>query len=326
MTSQQLGVPDFDSRRILGTRVGLRPFRKTGYRFEVERVGEKRLIHNYGHGGAGVTLSYGCAMEVADAIGNCDKASVAILGAGVMGLTAARILAARGAFVSVYSESFTPNTTSDVAGAQWSPSYIEIGDSQRAQFNRILQRSFDLFNELDERHGVYSRPNYTDLEGDHSFRDIPSGVLPPRDEFQRLPWSDVRASGYLYQTLLIEPSVFLARTTEDCERMGVRFERRRFESKEEVLALPQACIVNCLGLGAGSLFDDPLMRPVRGQLVLLEPQDLPWLLSHRDGYVFPRSDAILLGGTLEQGVTSLKPDPDATESILRRNREFFHPS
>jgi D-amino-acid oxidase len=48
-------------------RVGLRPFRQGGVR--LERQAGTRLIHNYGHGGSGVTLSWGCAFEVADLVG-----------------------------------------------------------------------------------------------------------------------------------------------------------------------------------------------------------------------------------------------------------------
>jgi D-amino-acid oxidase len=46
------------------TRVGLRPFRKQNVR--LERETHTQIIHNYGHGGAGVTFSWGCAQEVAD--------------------------------------------------------------------------------------------------------------------------------------------------------------------------------------------------------------------------------------------------------------------
>jgi D-amino-acid oxidase len=45
-------------------RVGLRPFRQRDVRLEVETG--TRIVHNYGHGGSGVTLSWGCALEVAD--------------------------------------------------------------------------------------------------------------------------------------------------------------------------------------------------------------------------------------------------------------------
>lgn len=53
---------------VIAHRVGLRPVRPT-VRLEAESLGGgRRLVHNYGHGGAGVTLSWGCAMEVASAI------------------------------------------------------------------------------------------------------------------------------------------------------------------------------------------------------------------------------------------------------------------
>jgi D-amino-acid oxidase len=51
--------------RVLAERVGLRPFRKSGVRLERDRLSDGRsVIHNYGHGGSGFTLSWGCAREV----------------------------------------------------------------------------------------------------------------------------------------------------------------------------------------------------------------------------------------------------------------------
>jgi D-amino-acid oxidase len=51
--------------RVLAERVGLRPFRKSGVRLERDRLSDGRIvIHNYGHGGSGFTLSWGCAREV----------------------------------------------------------------------------------------------------------------------------------------------------------------------------------------------------------------------------------------------------------------------
>jgi hypothetical protein len=55
---------------------------------------------------------------------------------------------------------------------------------------------------------------------------------------------------------------------------------RTFNAVAEVVGLPHPVIMNCLGLGAGPVFDDKLMVPLRGQLVLMKPQPLPYLLSH----------------------------------------------
>jgi len=58
-------VLNIDNPGVLTERVGLRPFRKSGVRLEEEKLHDGRMvIHNYGHGGSGFTLSWGCAEEV----------------------------------------------------------------------------------------------------------------------------------------------------------------------------------------------------------------------------------------------------------------------
>ena len=58
-------VLNIDKPPVLAERVGLRPFRTSGVRLERDRLSDGRtVIHNYGHGGAGFTLSWGCAREV----------------------------------------------------------------------------------------------------------------------------------------------------------------------------------------------------------------------------------------------------------------------
>jgi D-amino-acid oxidase len=63
-------VPELAGARVVGHRVGLRPVRPE-VRLEVEQPADSatRVVHCYGHGGAGVTLSWGCADEVARLVG-----------------------------------------------------------------------------------------------------------------------------------------------------------------------------------------------------------------------------------------------------------------
>ncbi len=61
-------VPELAEARVLGARIGLRP-KRPAVRLEEGHLDGHRVIHNYGHGGAGVTLSWGCADEVAALVG-----------------------------------------------------------------------------------------------------------------------------------------------------------------------------------------------------------------------------------------------------------------
>jgi D-amino-acid oxidase len=62
-------VLNIENPRVLAERVGLRPFRRSGIRLERGNLRDGRtVIHNYGHGGAGFTLSWGCAYEVDDLV------------------------------------------------------------------------------------------------------------------------------------------------------------------------------------------------------------------------------------------------------------------
>jgi D-amino-acid oxidase len=61
-------LPELGTARVLAHRVGLRPARPS-VRLETEFTASGPVVHCYGHGGAGVTLSWGCADEVAALVG-----------------------------------------------------------------------------------------------------------------------------------------------------------------------------------------------------------------------------------------------------------------
>ena len=65
-----LPTPDFSfDPSVAGACVaGVRPYRNGSYRLESETIGSKFIVHNYGHGGAGITLSWGCAAKVRDLV------------------------------------------------------------------------------------------------------------------------------------------------------------------------------------------------------------------------------------------------------------------
>jgi D-amino-acid oxidase len=60
-------VPALGDATVLEHLVGLRPGRPT-VRLELDLKGSTRVVHNYGHGGSGVTLGWGCAAEVVELV------------------------------------------------------------------------------------------------------------------------------------------------------------------------------------------------------------------------------------------------------------------
>src|SRR2546428_234660 len=135
--------------RVIRTVTGLRPFRPSGFVVRAERRDSKVLIHNYGHGGGGVTLSWGTAQLAVDEALQTGQRAAAVLGCGAVGLASARLLQQHGGTVTIYARDLPPNTTSNIAGAQWSPYSVFDEDRLTPEFeaqyvraSHIAYRSF----------------------------------------------------------------------------------------------------------------------------------------------------------------------------------------
>src|SRR5215475_14520694 len=70
--------------RVIRTIVGLRPFRPSGFVVRGEKLDSKTVIHNYGHGGAGITLSWGTANLAMQEAAKIETRSAAVIGCGVV--------------------------------------------------------------------------------------------------------------------------------------------------------------------------------------------------------------------------------------------------
>jgi D-amino-acid oxidase len=319
------------SDRVIRTVVGLRPFRASGFRVEAERLGDKLLVHNYGHGGCGVTLSWGTASLATDlVVESGSRGPVAVIGCGAVGLATARLLQARGFDVTIHARALPPETTSNVAGALWIP-YLLVDEARRtaafdAQFESAARFSHRCFQGLvGDAYGVswirqyfLSRAPVPDAWDLVMLRDLfhESRLLNQAEH----PFAAPHV--VLDRMMFIDPGAYLEKVLDDFRVAGGRVHIQSFASPAEVAALPEPIVVNCSGLGARDLFGDTELMPIKGQLTVLQPQpevDYAWI-NDEDLYMFPRRDGILLGGTHEMGVESLEPDRAAERRILEGHR------
>ena len=334
--------------RLIRTVVGLRPFRSEGFVVEAEKLREKLLVHNYGHGGAGVTLSWGTASLAVDltrdfiqtrsvrANSRSRHTSFAVLGCGVSGLSTARLLQQRfqdgTGNITIYAKNLPPDTTSNVAGAWWYPSSVFDPENATAKFTeqfrlacQISHRAFQTL--VGQEYGVRWAETYELIRHEASLqRELLGGAqLYPQTEIHR------GAESYFgfpytrqFTSMIIEPHTYLRALLRDFYIAGGKVVVKEFKTREEVARLREKVVFNCTGLGARELFKDEKLIPVRGQLEVLLPQpEVDYCYLAGGSYMFPRRDGIILGGTWDHDDWNLNPDPETTTAILAAHAEIM---
>lgn len=312
--------------RIIRTIAGLRPYRASGFVVRAEPLGDKLLVHNYGHGGAGITLSWGSSKLAADIGLASHSEPVAVIGAGVMGLSTARLAQERGHRVTIHTAALPPETTSNIAGGQIHPAShyreSEVDDAWRGQYAAAMDFSWRRFQLLvGEDYGVRWHATYEQRSGAPRWPLAPyyAGLEDLSPTANPFPVGPVQR----YHTMYVETGLYLRRLMEDFLLAGGTFVVRRFAAPAEIAALPERVVFNCSGLGAGVLFGDTGIEPMRGQLAVLLPQpEIDYAYSLDNGYMFPRPDGLLLGGTFERGETEAVTTPEAIAGIMAGNRRL----
>ncbi|SVA01575.1 uncharacterized protein METZ01_LOCUS54429 [marine metagenome] len=342
--------------RVIRTTVGLRPHRPSGFLLKAEKFDAKTVVHNYGHGGAGISLSWGTGALAADLALEQGDRRAAVLGSGAVGLAAARQLQRRGFDVTIYAMAVPPETTSNMAYATFSPTSRLVSGPRtvawEAQFDRAVEIAYRQLQLLvGPRYGISWLDSYSTMEAlpstESAEERVPDGFADDpgdRDGDARLDVVSETYSAELptylrsdreilypgehpFQTpyasrrssIRIEPSIYLDAMAREFHLLGGRVVIRKFDTPRDLMSVSESVIVNCTGLGSLDLFDDEELIPVKGQLTFLVPQP-------EVNYEFncmPRSDGIALGSTGEWGVWTLEPNEEARQRIVDRAIERY---
>jgi len=328
-------APRISMDNVIRSVVGHRPYRPSGFVVRSDHVDGKHIVHNYGHGGGGISLSWGSSALAVREIAGKSPAEAAVLGSGVMGLTSARLLQDAGWKVTIYTRDVARHTTSNVAAGEWSP--FSVFD--RSAVSPAFMSQFEWASRV--AHHAYTNltgPDYgvTWMEV-YSMRDEP--FEPEQDEdllADLFPYYAYLGPGehpfptrYVQRlvTMRVEPAILLRRLTQDFQIAGGSYVIRSFGKLDEVLALREPVIFNCTGLGAAELFGDEDLTPAKGQLVFLPPDPAVDFMSFGGGrgmlYMFPRTDVVLLGGTFKLGDYTRNPEPDETERMVTEFQRIY---
>jgi len=328
--------------RVIRTVVGLRPHRASGFRVEREQLGETAVVHNYGHSGGGITLSWGTSKLAVDMGLPGYVGRVAVLGSGVIGLTTARLAQDAGYAVTIYTKALPPDTTSNIAGGQWGPSSVygdphKVSETFTDQYIFACKYAYERFQILTEpKYGVRWMRNYlvkkkpfpaslTTVNPDAPRIEHATNRLMPEVKLlseKENPWRGMYAAQF--DGMMIEPPMFLDALTEDFRIAGGKLVVVEMKTPAEVQALPEKLVFNCTGLGAKALFGDAELTPARGQLTFLLPQpEVTYTTGFEDTYMFSRRDGVLLGGTYDEGNWSLEVDEATVQAKLKKHAELF---
>ncbi len=325
-----LHTPNISKENIIGTNVGIRPFRKTGIRIEMEQIEDKLVIHNYGYGGSGLSLSFGGVQEVLEILRYNDSSSktVAVLGAGVVGLTTAYDLLEKGYEVHIYSDEWSPNLTSNVAAGIWSPLLLlkDLSEEKKQLHLRMEKNSECRFLK-----SVGDSPEFLGVRLIPAYSFKPEGSQEPNRTKQREEIiahfdNGVIKNGRLVYELGIDGQLFMNDLFLKVKQKGAILRQCHLESLKDILNLKESVIINCTSMGSIKLFNDQEFFPVRGQLLYFNHQkNIDYLYSHHidndpsDSNIFfvsvyPWNDRMILGGVYEQD----QNEPVVSQEIMDR--------
>jgi D-amino-acid oxidase len=240
---------------------------------------------------------------------------VAIIGAGVSGLTCAVLCAERGYDAHILAEETGPTITSAAAGAMWFPYDAE-------PLEAVIAWSLETYSILQE---LSRTPDCgVSMIELRQFRRIGEIEIPPWAitlGARRLPPALVPhcfTSGFILEVPLTDTTIYLDYLAARFQRAGGKIQTDRHFHNLEEIGDEYSIVINCTGVGAKTLLPDPQVEPHRGQVVIVEKTAPPCAIVCDDAplmYSIPRGADCVFGGTNELS-SNREPDASTTAAIV----------
>ncbi|KAL5016725.1 hypothetical protein ScPMuIL_006314 [Solemya velum] len=254
---------------------------------------------------------------------------ICVVGAGVIGLSSALHIQeiCQNVEITLMSEKFSPETTSDVSGGFWTPFTVDAVKQPiiRSWAKETLDYMFRLCRSIDAGEvGAQLLSGYYLPKTDQWFKDIVLGYRDmTEEELQLFPNP---GGGVFFTSASVDVKSYLPWLMSRFKANGGRVLKIKVNTLAE-LSPEYDIVVNCCGVWAGDVTVDSSVRPIRGQLLRVHA---PWikhfifnLSSENYAYIIPGAYDVVLGGTFEEDDWNEKPDSRVRERILNNCSNLF---
>jgi glycine/D-amino acid oxidase-like deaminating enzyme len=328
--------------RLFDITVCLRPFRAAGPRLDAEEIGRTFVVHNYGHGGSGWSLSWGSGTIALRKAMSQNPKAIAVIGCGALGLTAARLAQDAGLRVTIYTRDLPPQTRSYRATGTFTPdSRIALTSAAApdfaAQWEEMARISFKAYRSYLGLPGTPVEWSDRYFLSNLSPEEV-AAHQPPPDPLGFAKYSD-RIGDLLPKTEVLPPGAspfptpsvrrtanmvfnipdYAHTLTTDFLLAGGTIEHREFHSPADFNTLKEKVVINCTGYAARALMNDNSIVPVRGQIGWLIPQpEVNYGIVYDGVSMLARRDSIVMqdlrGGDM-RGYNDANETVDRAESV-----------
>ncbi|XP_076367903.1 D-aspartate oxidase-like isoform X4 [Tachypleus tridentatus] len=255
---------------------------------------------------------------------NMERKRVAIVGAGIIGVTSAvrAIETVPNIEATIISDKFTPNTTGDGAAGFWNPYFLQGCSPEKVNFwcEETFSYLLNLLRSPDSStYGIglvsgyilskqfIGRPSYAHVFLE--YRDL------TKNELEMFP--NKYKYGVFVTSVYVECSKLLPQLMKSFQAKGGKVVQRKINKLIE-LAEEYDIVINCTGVEAAHVVPDPDIQPVRGQVFRVKA---PWVkhiyIGGSEFYILPNADTVVLGGSSQVGDWNKDIYPEDSQRIWK---------
>lgn len=317
--------------QLIDLKCCLRPLRAAGPNLGTEWLGNTLVVHNYGHGGSGWSLSWGSAEIAVGKAMSVLPRRIAVVGCGIIGLTSAIVAQRAGLEVTIYareliqrtrsfraSGSFTPDSRialhepagpgfgdvwEQMARLSWKAfrtmlglpgNPVEFSDSYAVSDKPITRRVWTPDPAITEawKPGGLPKQNSEFAHYNDRIKDIVPQAVPLSAEENPFPaFAYAQRTSTMHFNFADYGHLLL---TEFFARGG-RFVARDFHAPGELAHLPEKVVIHATGFAARDFWGDQTVMPVRGQTGWLVPQaEANYGLRYKNASVLSKADGVVV--------------------------------